>query len=160
MAITDEEEKALSGAFQGQLRTCSEEPWTRGLPAQFMRINIIGSAAQIAVTAQITAQGVVLGQVQLVSPSRAKFNELATQWRRDTRFTSSLAKIVMDSSYQTIIGMGMETVPWILSELQERGGHWLWALRHITQEDPAKEGDDFAAAKSAWLAWGRVRGYI
>jgi hypothetical protein len=91
---------------------------------------------------------------------RAEFAELAAKWKRDTRFTSSLTKIVLDSSYQSIMAMGKEATPWILGELQESGGHWLWALRHITNEDPAQGIEDFATAGQAWLTWGRVRGHI
>jgi hypothetical protein len=66
----------------------------------------------------------------------------------------------MHPDYQYIIGMGQTAVPFILKELQEHGGHWLWALHAITRQDPAPEGSDFDSAVQAWLNWGRSKGYI
>lgn len=89
-----------------------------------------------------------------------KFHTLAEKWRKETRFVSSLSRIVMHPSYQAIIGMGEPAVPLILREMKNRGGHWLWALHSITGEDPAGEGDNFKAAVQAWLTWGLERGYV
>lgn len=91
---------------------------------------------------------------------RVRFATLVRMWRHETRYSSSLAKIVMHPAYQAIIGMGEPALPLIFEELQRNGGHWFWALHAITQEDPARTGDDFAAAAHAWLAWGRARGYV
>ncbi|PYU96522.1 MAG: hypothetical protein DMG25_01780 [Acidobacteria bacterium] len=88
------------------------------------------------------------------------FQELASKWRRETRHVSSLTRMAMHPAYQNIIGMGEPALPLILRELQENGGHWLWALHAITREDPAQEGDDFDTAVQAWLSWGKKRGYI
>lgn len=91
---------------------------------------------------------------------RLEFEDLAQEWKRDTRFLSPLAKIVMHPAYQAIIGMGKEALPLILDDLRRTEGHWLWALRAITREDPSPEGADFKTAVAAWLAWGKGRGYI
>jgi hypothetical protein len=88
------------------------------------------------------------------------FKGLAEKWKRETRHISSITKTSMHPAYQQIIGMGESAVPLILQEMQENGGHWLWALHAITREDPAHEGDDFDAAVQAWLNWGRSRGHI
>ncbi len=88
------------------------------------------------------------------------FNALAKKWKRETRHISSITRTSMHPAYQQIIGMGEPAVPLILQELQENGGHWLWALHAITREDPAQEQDDFYAAVQAWLSWGRSRGHI
>ena len=91
---------------------------------------------------------------------RFRFDALVRDWKRDTRYTSSLTKIVMHPAYQAIIGMGKPALPFIFAELQRNGGHWFWALHAITQEDPAQDSDDFETAAHAWLAWGRAHGYL
>lgn len=89
-----------------------------------------------------------------------KFRKLADQWRKDTRHISSLSKLSMHPAYQKIIGMGYDALPLILNELKEKGGHWLWALHAITDEDPAPEGATFRGAVAAWIAWGKTEGYL
>jgi len=91
---------------------------------------------------------------------RLRFDQLVRAWKQDTRYSSSLSKIVMHPSYQAIIGMGPAVLPLIFAELQHSGGHWFWALHAITQAHPAHEGDTYDAAVRAWLAWGRARGYV
>jgi len=88
------------------------------------------------------------------------FTALAERWKRETLHMASLTRTAMHPAYQQIIGMGEPAVPLILQELQENGGHWLWALHAITRQDPAPEGSDFDSAVQAWLNWGRRQGYI
>ncbi len=88
------------------------------------------------------------------------FQELATQWNRETRYLSSVSKMVTHPAYQRIIGMGQAVVPFILKELEQRGGHWLWALHAITGEDPAPPDANFREAVQAWLQWGKQKGYL
>ena len=103
---------------------------------------------------------VVSSRVPSAILSRLTFEDLVREWKRDTRFVSSLAKIVMHPAYQAIIGMGKDALPLVLDDLRRTQAHWLWALHAITQEDPAPDGADFETAVAAWLAWGRERGYI
>jgi hypothetical protein len=93
-------------------------------------------------------------------PDEKFFQDLAAQWRKDTRHVSSVSKMAMHPAYQRIIGMGRAVVPFILKELQQRGGHWLWALHAITGEDPAPPEADFRDAARAWLQWGEEKGYL
>jgi hypothetical protein len=86
-----------------------------------------------------------------------KFARLTAQWRRETRHVSSLSKIAMNPSYQKIIGMGERAIPFILRDLRDSGGHWLWALHVITDKDPAPEGASFREAKAAWIDWGKAQ---
>lgn len=86
-----------------------------------------------------------------------KFRRLVEQWRGETLFISSSTEKMMHPSYQRIIGMGPAVVPLLLRELQERGGHWFWALRAITEEDPVNPEDVGRVRKmtEAWLQWGK-----
>jgi hypothetical protein len=88
------------------------------------------------------------------------FESLAAEWRKDTKYMSSLSKMSMHHAYQRIIGLGMAAVPLILQDLEETGDHWLWALHAITGKDPAAADDNMDAAISAWLEWGRHEGHI
>lgn len=69
--------------------------------------------------------------------------------------------MAMHPAYQQIIGMGRTAIPYILEELAERGGHWFWALRAITGENPVDGSDqgDVEKMKLAWLQWGVREGY-
>lgn len=88
------------------------------------------------------------------------FQALAAQWRAETRHLSSVSRMALHPAYQRIIGLGIAAVPLILNDLQQRGGHWLWALHAITGEDPAPPEADFREAVQAWLQWGKQRGYL
>jgi hypothetical protein len=82
------------------------------------------------------------------------FAELAAEWRRDTRFLSSITEMASHPSYQKIIALGRPAIPLILREIEQRPDHWFWALNAITGEDPVDPEDDFDQAVEAWLRWG------
>lgn len=91
-----------------------------------------------------------------------EFQLLADTWRRDTQFYSSVSDMVLDPSYQQIIGKGSPIVPYILREMKKGPDHWYWALGVITQANPAgnaPEGDIDAICQ-AWLDWGMRRGLV
>lgn len=92
-----------------------------------------------------------------------KFQRLAKQWRDERDQKTSVSDMVMHPAYQQIIGMGREAIPFILGELsrETEPDHWFWALKAITSEDPVpaeSQGKIFEMA-SAWLRWGREKGY-
>lgn len=86
------------------------------------------------------------------------FAECLVKWKAETVFTSSMTDIVLHPSYQRIIGLGPDVVPYILQELVENGGHWFWALQALTGENPVSEQDKGRTKlmASAWLEWGRL----
>lgn len=73
---------------------------------------------------------------------------------------SIIHKKSMHPAYQRIIGMGKDALPFIFKELNQKRGHWLWALCAITGEDPAESSHKFSEAVNAWLEWGRKNGYL
>ena len=152
MAATAEEEtKVVPSDYQGSICATSAL-WT--LPW-----SIFDLAAQEE--AQIAAQITALNNIPLPSTApRNTFNELVAKWRRDTDHISSITKTVMHPCYQTIMAMGPPALPLILKELRDRGGHWFWALRFITRQNPAEGCVEFDAARLAWLEWGRREGDI
>lgn len=93
---------------------------------------------------------------------REKFERLARQWREGTQWLSSTTEIAMHPAYQAIIGMGPEALPMILDDLRENSGHWYWALKSISNEDPVPPSDRGAIRrmKAAWLRWGADKGIV
>src|SRR5438477_13201242 len=89
-----------------------------------------------------------------------QFRSLADQWYRETGMLSLMHKKALHPAYQRIIGMGKEALPFIFRELKQRRGHWLWALKAITGEDPAQPDHNFTQAVDAWLEWGKAHGYL
>lgn len=68
--------------------------------------------------------------------------------------------MVVNPSYQQIIGMGDNAIPLILHELDRQPDHWFWALHSITGADPVHEDcqGNISKMASAWIEWGRRNG--
>ena len=96
-------------------------------------------------------------ETEKVSLAEKTFQDLTTKWRKETKHTSSLTKIILHPAYQQIIGMGPMAIKFILQELATKPYHWFWALEAITGENPVQPEDDFDQAVQAWLQWGRER---
>jgi hypothetical protein len=96
-----------------------------------------------------------------VSGLSQRFQQLAAQWRQETRHLSLMSDIVLNPAYQQIIGMGKPAVGLILQDLKQQPDHWFWALRSITGENPVSSGDRgrLPQMAEAWLVWGRANGY-
>lgn len=91
-----------------------------------------------------------------------KFQELKSRWEVDTAILSSITEIAMNPAYQQIIGMGRSAIPLILAEMEVTPGHWFWALKSITGEDPVlpEQRGRIKEMTKAWLNWGKEQGYI
>jgi len=91
-----------------------------------------------------------------------RFLTLKAEWAAETCHLSSITEIAMNSAYQQIIGMGTIAIPFILSELKKNPGHWFWALKSITGEDPVltEHRGRVRQMTEDWLRWGREQGYI
>jgi hypothetical protein len=82
------------------------------------------------------------------------------KWKTDTRHFSSVKAMVSHPSYRRIMGMGKDGVPLLLQELDRQPNHWLVALNAMTGLDPVPVGATLNEAVSAWLNWGREKGYL
>ena len=90
----------------------------------------------------------------------AEFKMLVDKWREDTFFQSSLSEICFHPAYQTIMAMGKEALPLILSDLEKRNDHWFYALKHIARRDAGAGAKNLEAARRLWLEWGRMEKYL
>ena len=90
-----------------------------------------------------------------------RFLTLKARWEAETAVLSSISEIVMHPAYQQIIGMGPIVIPLIFAEMRKKPGHWFWALKSITGEDPVKseQRGRMKEMTEAWLHWGKKQGY-
>ncbi len=91
----------------------------------------------------------------------SEFYDLAQQWKQERPCGADVSEIAMHPSYQRIIGMGPDVVPFLLKELEREPEHWFWALNSITGVDPVppeSQGKLKEMAK-AWVEWGKKQGY-
>ncbi len=97
-----------------------------------------------------------------VVPDIRRFQELVSEWRTATAFSSRPMDLFMHPSYQKIIGMGPPVLPLILERLTHHLELWFWALEMIADQNPAAEGEpgDIEAMRTAWLRWGEAQGLI
>src|SRR5437879_4120762 len=89
----------------------------------------------------------------------AAFQALTEQWHQETDHLSSQTQTAMHPAYQRIIGMGPAVLPLIFRELESHSGHWSWALRAITGDDPTQPQDTgkIGSMREAWLSYARER---
>ncbi len=73
---------------------------------------------------------------------------------------SSIQAKIFNPNYQRIIGMGAPVLPFIFSDLRDRGGQWYWALECITGENPALAAKSLPEAKQLWLDWAKEHKYL
>ena len=91
-----------------------------------------------------------------------RFQRLAAEWKRKSRYLSNTAQMAILPCYQRIIGMGMDAVPLILKELEREPDQWFWALEAITEADPvpSEANGKVAQMAQAWIEWGKQRGLL
>jgi len=59
------------------------------------------------------------------------FNELVSNWKHNTMFSSSVQQIIDDSNFQKIVALKGQSVPFILLEIQNQPSMLVWALNLI-----------------------------
>ena len=93
---------------------------------------------------------------------RARFLELAGEWKNSTGHLSSISQKVKHPAYQSIIALGEPVVPLILGELESAPNDWFPALSKITGANPVPEASYGVVNEmaEAWLRWGRSLGYV
>jgi len=113
--------------------------------------------------AALEAAAPLLAEAWGVKPDdqlRRRFAQLKHDWHAATSFESNVQHIILDLSYQQIIGLGPRVVPLILEDLAGEGGYWFWALTVLTGNDEARGETTIEGGRQAWLRWGRKQGLI
>ena len=91
------------------------------------------------------------------------FDRLATRWRNETAYISSIPDLVMHPSYQAILRLPKdEVIPLILRELRDNGGFWYPALHSLTEENPVDQSElgNIKKMKNAWLERGHRKDWF
>jgi hypothetical protein len=93
---------------------------------------------------------------------KERFYRLASEWRAETAYVSSMTELVMHPKYQSIIGLGPRVLPILFKELQDDPDYWFWALRAITEADPIAPEDAGILVRmtETWLTWAKEHNYL
>ena len=98
--------------------------------------------------------------LSLISDS-TRFRLLADDWLNATEFDSSVTRALLHPSHIKIVEMdGEVTLPLILAELRDRGGHWYWDLYRLTNVEMGQRGNKLAVVRNRWLEWGKQHGHL
>lgn len=92
---------------------------------------------------------------------KEKFDNLKAVWLRETYFSSNYQDIVNNNSYQQIISLGIDVVPFIFEDWQNSNSDWFFALRKILSENPVKveHKGKFSLMKKDWMDWGKQNNF-
>lgn len=61
-----------------------------------------------------------------------KFESLTVLWEQNTKFSSSISRIIEDENFLKIVGMGEKAIPFIIEDIQKKPSTLVWALNLIT----------------------------
>jgi hypothetical protein len=93
-----------------------------------------------------------------------EFNELAQEWRKETKHLSLASDKASSFALHQIIGMGEQVLPLILRELQFKTTDWFWALRAIARNRapviPVADQGMVRRIADIWIQWGKDNGYL
>lgn len=150
-----------------QLRSYTLSP-TKGIVSEFASAWSAISVAESEDNKSIARQIKEFREHYLFPVSRltedpfVRFYTLLQQWSNETGNQSLMIHKVMHPSYQKIIGMGAQALPFIFSELQRNPDHWFWALKAITGVDPVSPSNRGKISNMVqdWLEWAKQKGYV
>ncbi len=89
------------------------------------------------------------------------FLKLKIVWLQETQYFSSSAKIYNNAAYLQILSMGLQSVPWMLRDLQKHDTHWFYALNKLTGMNPIQPAHYgiVPKMKEDWIAWAKENNY-
>jgi len=91
-----------------------------------------------------------------------RFKKCYERWQNETAHLSSIMAMRKNASYQEIVSMGEQAIPWILNILAEEQSHIMVALYDIVGETPTFAEEDkgnIERMTQKWLQWGQEKGY-
>lgn len=81
---------------------------------------------------------------------RIMFDKYLEEWKRDTRFLSSIKEITSNPSFIEIVNMGGNAVPFILEEIERKPSNLVWALNAIFHKKIGR-GNTITEACKLWI---------
>ena len=96
-----------------------------------------------------------------VETVETRFRRLAAAWEQATAHLSSMKAASEHPTYQEIIQLGPDVVPFLLRDLEENERHWFIALRAITGANPipTSAAGNVPRMIEAWRTWAKENGY-
>lgn len=101
-------------------------------------------------------------RIKSLSRMMAIFSSASMKWKEETKYCSSMTKILLHPAYQRIIGLGPDVVPFVLRDLADTGAHWSWALQALTGENPVAPENEGRPKRMAedWIKWGKNKNLL
>lgn len=120
------------------------------LMAQALRMLEVLAQRQYAKFCKATIDGKEISHAN----AEAKFDGLATAWRRHNRGRS--VTDYYHFAHLQIVGMGHIAIPFLLERVRNGENFWYMALKAITGQsaDTADMRGDASAIRTAWVEWG------
>lgn len=91
------------------------------------------------------------------------FEQMTSQWKRDTAFSSSALEMADHPAYRAVVAVGGSAIPLILRDLERNGPHhWFLALQELTGQNPVSPAEQghMRRMAEAWITWGYERGFL
>ena len=82
---------------------------------------------------------------------RLLFNKYRNEWKRDTKFLSSVSTVTAHPAFAQIVNMGGNAVPFIVEEIEREPSNLVWALNAIFHKKIGN-GETVTEACKLWIA--------
>lgn len=84
-----------------------------------------------------------------------KFNKYKTDWIKQTCYHSNPEIVYNNENYKNIISLGNKVIPFLIKDLNENNGDWIFALSSILGVDPVKDSSkgNWINMKKDWLKY-------
>lgn len=96
-------------------------------------------------------QAVVAFLIETLNDDRLKFEASLREWKRDTRYLSSISAITSHPAFTSIVNMGGNAVPFIVEEIERKPSNLVWALNAIFHRKIG-QGTTITEACRLWIA--------
>ncbi len=92
---------------------------------------------------------------EIINETRIKFILLKNNWKEKKKLISSTTQINEIASYQEIIEIGNDVLPFIISELKKEPDFWFEALAQLTGVNPIKDENlgKVELMSKDWIEW-------
>ena len=84
-----------------------------------------------------------------------KFNKYKADWIKQTCYHSNPEIVYNNENYKNIISLGSKVIPFLIKDLNENNGDWIFALSSILEVDPVKDSNkgNWTNMKKDWIKY-------